>query len=390
MTTYFPQNNWEPFVYQRLNELIDTYQKPQGTPLDQQAYVVFDFDNTSAISDVEDNLMIYMLEHLLYKLSPQDFLLILTTGPFNFDLVLEEGRSNLTPRHLALDIIENYQWLYEHYILKQTMSLDDVKATDYYRDFQAKLRYYYKAVNKHFTRQAGQAWLTYWFQGYSQTEFIELCRRMLQHALDQPVERHAYTSSQERPGLAGQVESHFVSGLAFPRELRDLYQAFQTHQIATYVVSASPIDLVRTAVLEFGFNLPFDQIIAMCYSINAERQIIAQMEADSYITKQAGKTEAIMNLLAPLHGNAQPLALFGDSMGDYDMMTTLKDVKLNVLFNCLLDDGTSSLVELAQGLYRHSDAQFVVQGRNENTAQLRPSPKSIPLGSTNEQLLRSK
>ncbi len=387
MTTYFPQNNWEPFVYQRLNELIDTYQQPHGTPHNQQAYVVFDFDNTSAISDVEDNLMIYMLKHLLYKLSPQDFLMILTSGPFDFDLELAQGRPELTPRNLALDIIENYQWLYDHYIMNEAMSLNEAKATDYYRDFQAKLRYYYKAVNKHFTRQAGEPWVTYWFQGYSQTEFIELSRQMLAEALEQPFERHVFTSSEERPGLAGMVESQFVSGLAFPQELRDLYKALQSHQIATYVVSASPIDLVRTAVLEFGFNVPFNQIIAMCYGIDHDRHIRAQMEAGTYITKGAGKTDAILNLIAPLHGDSQPVALFGDSMGDYDMMMNLKGVRLNVLFNCLLDDDTRSIVELTHGLYGRPDAQFVLQGRDENAGQLRPSPKSIALDSTQERLM---
>lgn len=387
MTPYFPQNNWEPFVYQRLNHLIDTFRQAQGSPLNQQAYVVFDFDNTSAISDVEDNLMIYMLNYLLYKLSPQDFLLILTSGPFDFDLELEEGRPELTPRHLALDIIENYKWLYDHYIMNKTLTLSEVKQTDYYQDFQAKLRYYYKAVNKHFTRQAGHPWVTYWFQGYSQTEFIELSRQMLTVASEQPVERHHFTSSEKRPGLAGRVESQFVSGLTFPQELRELYKAFQSHQIAVYVVSASPIDLVRTAVLEFGYNIPFKQIIAMCYGIDQERKIQAQMEAGSFITKQAGKTQAILNLIAPHHGGAQPIALFGDSMGDYDMMMKLKDVKLNVLFNCLLEDETRSIVELALGLYHRPDAQFVLQGRDETIGQLRPSPKSISLENKQEQLM---
>lgn len=387
MSTYFPQNNWEPFVYQRLNGLIDTFQQAQGTPLKQQAYVVFDFDNTSAISDVEDNLMMFMLNHLLYKLSPDEFLVILTSGPFNFDLELEDGRPDLTPRNLALDLSEDYQWLYEHYILEEKLSLNEVKASEYYLNFRAKLRYYYKAVNKHFTRQAGKPWVTYWFQGYSQTDFIELSRQMLTEALEQPFERHIFTSSDERPGLAGRVESQFISGLAFPQELLDLYQAFQSHNIATYVVSASPIDLVRTAVLEFGFHVPFNQIIAMCYGIDHERKIVAEMEADTYITKQAGKTEAIFNLIAPLHGDTQPIALFGDSMGDYDMMMNLKDVKLNVLFNCLLEDGTRSIVELAHGLYRRPEAQFVVQGRDENKGQLRPSPKSIALESNEERLM---
>lgn len=387
MDTFFPQNNWEPFVYQRLNHLIQHYQQAGGTPLADQAYVVFDFDNTSAIADVEDNLMIYMLKQLLYKLTPEQFFTILTTGPFDFDLILEADRPNLTPANLAKDIIENYTWLYEHYIKAPQLSLEEVKATDFYQDFRAKLRYYYKAVNKHFIREAGQPWLTYWFQGYSQTELINLTREMLDHALVAPIELEVYHSSSQRPGIVGEVVADFTSGLRFPKELRDLYEVFQSHNIATYVVSASPIDVVRTAALEYGFQVPFNQVIAMCYQIDQDRKIMAYMEDNTFITKQAGKTAAIQQLIAPQHQGKQPIALFGDSMGDYDMMMNLQDVKLNVLFNCLLSDDTRSIVELAHGLIHRPDAQFVVQGRDENTGQLRPSNKSIAYGESQERLM---
>lgn len=65
MTYYFQEHQWEPYVYNRLNQLIDQFKTSESSNFKTKPYVVFDFDNTSIIGDVEDNLMIYMLDHLL-------------------------------------------------------------------------------------------------------------------------------------------------------------------------------------------------------------------------------------------------------------------------------------------------------------------------------------
>lgn len=381
---HFAQKNWEPFVYQRLNDIIEQYRQPDQTPTSQRAYAVFDFDNTSAIGDVEDNLMMYFLDHLIYRLSPDELYEIMTSGPFAFDTMMEPGNLHLTPRNLALDIRMQYEWLFNHYIHSAELTLAAVKQTEQYRDFSAKLRYYYKWVNTNFKRLAGEPWLTYWFSGYTPEELIALTRLMLKEALVKPFKVLQMTSSPQFPGHTGVVETNFVSGLSFPPELIDLYVAFQQANIETYVVSASPIDVVRTAATEYGYNVPRDHVIGMRYSLNSEGRIQAKMAPETYITKQAGKTEAIKQLIAPHFENRQPIALFGDSMGDYDMMMRFDRVALNVLFNCYHQDNTQDIVDIALGSLNQANAKYVLQGRDENQGSLRASSGTIPIGKKTE------
>lgn len=383
---HMARNNWEPFVYQRLTELIEHFQQPAHTAIEDRSYVVFDFDNTSAIGDVEDNLMMYFLEHLAYRLEPAALLKIMTTGPFDFDTPIDSKRPKLTLRNLAKDVNSQYIWLYEQYIQGASSTLSEIKQSEQYHDFSAKIRFYYKWVNSNLQRIAGEPWLTYWFIGYTPEELIDITRKMLKEALAQTIEVKQMKSSPNYPGEAGVVETNFIAGLSFPEELLDLYAAFQQANIDTYVVSASPIDVVRTAATEFGYNVPYDQVIGMRYTLNEQGTIEAQMATDTFITKQAGKSEAITALIATRHQNRQPIALFGDSMGDYHMMRQFSDVKLNVLFNCYHQDDTQQLVKEAIDVFNQANARFVLQGRDENIGSLRPSQATIPIESTQEVL----
>lgn len=387
MTNYFPQNNWEAFAYKRLNQLIDQYKSESDTPKSSRHYVVFDFDNTSVIGDVEDNNMMYMAEHLLYKISPERFLEILTSGPFDVDYVLNIANPGMSPRNMALDIMDDYQWLWDNYInATNPITLEEAKDSMEYQSFRAKIRYYYLWVNKLFTRQSGQPWLTYWFEGYTQEELIQHTKAMIDWAIAQEPKVHTFESPWRRLGRSGIIESQFTSGLAFPQELLDLYAAFQANGIETYVVSASPIDIVRTAAVDYGFNVPYDQVVAMEYTFNDNGQIQAVMAPDSFITKREGKTEAIQARIMPLQEGKEPIALFGDSMGDYHMMRNFEGVKLNVLFNCLASDDTRLLVNEASDLYDVDEAKIVIQGRDENKLSLLPQRESIGIGLTDAQL----
>jgi len=383
MSKYFDQRNWEPFVYQRLNEVIDQYKKPEATELSERNYVVFDFDNTSALNDIEDNTMIYMLDHLSYQLSPEDFHSVLTSGPYNFDEPLLIDHPEITLANLAEDIIQQYTYLYEVYIRvdeKERPAIEDIHQTDQFKTFSAKLRLFYNLANNELTKIAGEAWPTYWFAEYTKDEFIQLVKKVLDSALETPFGNRILKSSEKFPGKTGVNESNFETGLAFPDEIFDLYKAFQDNGIVVYVVSASPIDVVQTAVTHYGFQVPINQVFGMKYSFDQDGKITNKIKPSTHITKKDGKTELIEKMIKPNHQGKDPVALFGDSTGDYHMMTELKESKLNVLFNRYMDNETQKIVKKADNTYGISSASFVVQGRDENKGILVPSPKTIPLG----------
>lgn len=392
MTVYFPQNNWEPFAHKRLNVLIDNYKKPAGTPLSEQEFAVFDFDNTSAVLDIEDNLMMYMMDNLLYKLTPAEFYQILTTGPFDLDTPFYAADEPLiTANNLATDIIDQYEWLYNHYINQADKSVDrlsEIQKSPQFMTFSAKLRMFYNLYNASFVRQATDPWATYWFANYTVVDFKTMVKEMLDQALLAPFTNRVWSSATEFPGITGIIESSFETGLTFPTELTDLYHALQANNIATYVISASPIDLVRVAAMAYDYNVPESQIIGMCYPVDADGKIVAQIEPETFVTKAPGKVEAIKNLIMTKHHGKEPLAVFGDSTGDYNMMTEFEHTQISLLFNRYMANATQEIVEDAIAQYNQRDARYLLQGRNENTGQLRPYQTTIPIGHT-EAVLRA-
>ena len=84
---------------------------------DSGKYVVFDFDNTSVIFDVEEALLIYQIENLAFKIDPDDMADVLETQiP---DLTAPVGTTvdgeDVSVEELVADLTSDYAWLYENY-----------------------------------------------------------------------------------------------------------------------------------------------------------------------------------------------------------------------------------------------------------------------------------
>ena len=372
--TYFNQNNWEPFAYRRLNQVIDKNKN------NQDSFVVFDFDNTSIIMDIEDNYMIYAIDNLLYHLSAEEFHKMLLSGPFNFDFPF----NNATVKDLADDIAQAYTYLYDHYIKlpeseKTHLLLEEIRQTPEFQDFKAKYRAYYVTVGKNFKRQPGHEWVSYHFSGQTREEYYQNCLKMFSAMEKHPFEVKEFTSATA--GKAGKVTARFNSGLHFPQETRDLYRAFQDNGIAVYIISASPVDLVYAASEYFKLNVDREHIIAMEYP-TVDGVIQPAVLVDSFVTKGIGKTEAIQQGIMPNHNNQDPISVFGDSTGDYNMMFDFDNLQLAVLFNVLSDDQTQEIVDQAIQSYGNDDARYVLQGRNEQLGRLQPSQGTLAIGAT--------
>lgn len=396
---HLTQKNWAPRTYQALCDVIAAYGNESSSyNPDKPPYVVFDFDNTSAIMDIEDLLMLYMLLHLNYKLTPEQFQAVLfdgvAAGIADSEELLDSSNPKATIRNITADITADYTWLYYHYEgfgQDGTESLEEVKKSLQYQDFAAKIRLFYTVINGKFKRKAGYPWMTYLFAGRTSEELSELAYQSISYWLQfGKFERVTLTGPENLPGKAGVITSSYETGLAFPQELTELYQVLKENGIKVYVISASPVDVVKTAAThaDFGYNLNPEYVIGMYYTKDADGMIQHGMQPGKHITKGEGKTAVITDVLMPENNNQQPLMLFGDSTGDFDMMTQLEDVKLCVLFNRYLDDDTQKLVQEAVQSMEHPNPRVVLQGRDENLGTLRPSEKSILLGTSKEVLMR--
>ncbi|NLD31825.1 MAG: haloacid dehalogenase-like hydrolase [Trichococcus flocculiformis] len=390
--------NWAPHTHQALNAVISSYGN-QSSSFDPAAppYVVFDFDNTSAIMDIEDTLMLYMLLHLDYRLTPDQFHAILTDGLENVgatvDTLLDKTNPLATIGNIADDIKVAYAWLYKQYegfMQGGTLSLEEAKKSSYYEEFAAKIRLFYTVINGDFKRKAGYPWMTYLFAQRSIKELRQLAYQSISYWLQYgKFERVTLTSPADLTSKAGVIVSHYDTGLAFPNELKELYHVLQANGIVVYVISASPVDVVQVAAThpDFGYGLDNEHVIGMYYNKDENGLIQPSMQPGKNITKGPGKTAVITEQLMPKHNEKQPLMLFGDSTGDYDMMMELKDTKLCVLFNRYMNDDTQKMAREAFRTIEDENPRIVLQGRDENKGSLRPSEKTILLGTQEEVLI---
>ena len=389
--------NWAPETRARMQAVIDAN-------AGKGRYVVFDFDNTSVVFDVEEALLIYQIENLRFKMAPKDLEGVLETQiP---DLKASVGKNldgkDVTVADLVADITADYEWLcknYEGLGGGGKRDLTYIRATEQYQDFAAKLRYMYSAVGDTFDASVSYPWVTYLFAGMTPDEVYALAAES--HKYWAGYGRHAsetWTSPVSKPGKAGVVSVSFTTGVNFTDELKDLYATLMANDIDVYIISASFIDVIKAANAEMGYNVPEDQVFAMRNVLEGGKYTNEYDYdwggKDKYAqTQAAGKSTIITNFIAPKYNGVGPLMVFGDSAGDWNMMTDWMDegdTQLGVIFNRSRkpsDPIHAGSVEAAETIGR-ADARFVLQGRDENTGELIPTQKAIMLGTDEEVLVR--
>lgn len=81
------REDWAEYTKDSLNTLMATYgsKKAGGNP-----YVVFDFDNTCSIFDVEEQLAAYQLQTMAFAITPEQLPAILVTELSELDKDLTE------------------------------------------------------------------------------------------------------------------------------------------------------------------------------------------------------------------------------------------------------------------------------------------------------------
>ena len=127
---HLKRSDWAADVKTAINDFFDTYSSTSG------AYVVFDFDNTSSIFDVEEQLMVYQLQIMGFAMSPDELKLAVSCG-------LEDSMGELTP--WVTDVYNAYKFLYDEYgpfvpagLPSERQSV--VQADPMWREFASKMR----------------------------------------------------------------------------------------------------------------------------------------------------------------------------------------------------------------------------------------------------------
>lgn len=386
------KGKWAPATYQAVNELIEKHgvKSPSYNP-NKKPYVIFDWDNTSIMNDTEEALFVYQINHLAYKLTPEEFSKVIRTnvpeGPFADGYKNADG-GQVTLDAIASDLVSDYQYLYDSYKgLAGTKSLEEVTATEPFYDFRTKLFFLYEAINETHSTSIGYPWVLYLFTNMTVDEVHKLAEASNDASLGMAIETETWTSPKALAGKAGVVTVSHTTGLRLTSEVANLMNTFRSNGIDVYVVSASLEDVVRVfaTLPKYGYNLPSENVIGMRLAIE-NGLITNKYQAHYPITVGHGKTEVIQSVLEKKYGHG-PIFIAGDSNGDFEMMTEQNSVKLALVVNRVKGGKIGQQAAKAAEQLGKNNPSVVLQGRDENTGMWIPTEQTIRLGKSVPQLI---
>lgn len=387
---------WDPNTRAKIQKMIETYGS-QGKDYDpaKKPYAVFDWDQTCIFNDTQEALFRYMIANLMFKATPEQFAAAIRQDVpkdnFGKDYNNQEGKA-VNIDLIAADLDADYKYLYDNYIKDGKMKLEEVQKTDEFKSFQAKLAYLYEAIGGTFSAEISYPWVLYLFAGMTEAEVKAVSEKSNDVALGDRIGTYALASPKERPGKAGVISlGGYKYGLRLAPEMSNLMNVLRDNGIDVYVCSASHEAVVRVfaSLPKYGYNVPEENVVAMKTKMTDGKYLGEYDYSDGYPqTQQKGKVTAIEKVLIAKYGYA-PIFIAGDSQGDFNMASEFPGTKLSLIINRVRKDDFGKLGLEAVKFIAEESARYVMQGRDENTGQFRPSTSTIKMGQTEETLFHS-
>lgn len=410
--------NWAPNTKNEIDKII--YENKGVT----NAYVVFDWDNTSIFGDVQDIVLFYQIEHLAFKLTPEQFkysfLHYTDTGKdVNLEIPkkdFDKSFSNSDGKYvninsIAEDCYNDYKYFYNNFRemnagAEGNLSLNEIRETDQFKDFRAKIWFTYAALYKTFSPNVAYTWVMY----ISAAGFrIEEFSIIVENAIDWGIKRDSginyFDSPESLPGKTGVIRNskigNYVLNTVRPvAEIISLFTELSKNKIQVFISTASLQNIVEVFATnpKYGYNLPKNHILGMRLKKDNDGKFLARYDnSENYtINSMTGKTININNILVKKY-KSNPIIIGGDSDGDYSMMTELsgicktkminnyKPVSLLLVVNRLKGGKIGEICDVAIkqfGSPQNNKTIVVMQGRNENEGVWIASEKTIKINET--------
>ena len=423
------RDDWADDVKIAINDLLATYGKDGVNPA-ESAYVVFDFDNTSSIFDVEEQLVVYQLQVMAFAINPGELREVLLTGIKDPDKDLTDlGYGKGSINDWVNDICSAYTVLWEKYgpfTVKGVASdrLDEMQADGQWQEFSTKMRTLYELIYDAESADVAYPWITYWFTGMTEDEIYDLATEAFAKYKDVDTSVVVWTSPSDIESKTGVVSIEWTSGIQVSDNIRELWKALNDNGIDVWVCSASCTGAICAAVDSFGLHDDCKGMLAMTNKTDEKGRYLAEYDMETgcgyYADKDGswtrmsrpiktqtqgkGKVTAIINAIAPEYDGHGPLAGFMDSTGDFNFCTEFESLKLVICFNRAnrkVTDGGGLIAEVA--MYEKEtlgydlakannagDTLYVLQGRDENGKRsFRNSNRTILFGQQEETLFKN-
>jgi phosphoserine phosphatase len=353
------EGRWVPQNRAVLDKVISE-SKNQGN------YAVFDWDYTSIYQDTQENLFRYQIDNLRFKMTPEQFSKAIRKDipldNFSDDYKNVNGQS-INIEKIGSDLDKDYTFIYNNYIKNKKMSLEQIKATEEFKDFRGKLAFLYEAIGGSFSHDVSYPWVLYLFEGMKVSEVKALAKEANDFGIGNKLGKYTLESSDVLTGKAGKVSHSYKSGLRTQPETANLFRELKANGIKVYIISASLQDIVEVFATDktYGYNLEDGSVYGMRLEMNGD-EYRAEYKSGYPQTQTKGKVQIIETYLKPKHNGKAPILVAGDSSGDFNMLSEYKDTKV-----LLLMKREGKLDDVAK------DSRALIQKRNAQTGLLDPN-----------------
>lgn len=386
------EGKWAPDTRARLQKLIDDNGiKNADYDSNKKPYVVFDWDQTCIFNDTQESMFRYMIDNLEFKATPEEFAVLIRKNipKNNFSTAYNNKKGErVNIDKIGADLDSDYKFLYDNYINGKSMTLEDIKQTDEFKDFQAKYAYLYEAIGGTFSADISYPWVLYSFTGMTPQEVADLAEKANDYALKRGISTYTLSSPEGMEGTAGVISlDGYKDGLRIEPEISDLMAVLKANGIDVYICSASHQNVVEVfaSLPKYTYNVPKENVLGMRTKVE-NGKFISEYEDNWPQTQQRGKTEAIESVLVSKYGYG-PILVCGDSQGDYYMATDFPETQLTLIINRLRTDDFGKLSIYALKQKGQENARYVMQGRDENKGEFRPDEATIKMGTEEAKLL---
>ena len=315
------------------------------------------------------------------------------------------------------DCYNDYKFLFDNFRLlnpnsKGNLTLEEIKNSDQYKDFRAKMFFTYSALYDSFPSNVSYTWVLYVTAvGFTSEELKTLAEKSIDWGIKSPIEEIYFDSPESLPGKTGMISNTglnnpFRSGIKTIPEITGLFKTLRDNKIEVFICSASLQDVVEVFAEnpKYGYELPANHVLGMRLNKDTNGRFIAEYDFTDYYTVNGGegKTININNILVKRY-KSNPIMIAGDSDGDYPMITQFsgldgsplvnefEPLQLVLIMNRLKKGKIGALCEIAVRQLENnsfSETIIVLQGRDENSGCWIPSEKTLKFGFKGEDYLR--
>lgn len=377
-----PRMNWEQKNYEALGTLIrdNGVLSPDYDP-SCKAFAVFDFDNTISCNDISETLIDYMVDNLLFRMTPAQFHTAFSESLVELGVPLANPIGDVKPvvsiGDVLVDIELDYIYLWHHYSgYNGDKGLDRIHRTRWFRDFKAKFRWLYDNIYDSVPSGISDSWYLHIFERYTPEEIREMTSRSVDYWMTRPLRRSSFKAG--RKGRSGKITSTVYTGFRLIPEMVSLINTLKANGIDVYICSASQEDVVEGAACnpKYGLNVPADHVFGIRLNVDSEGRIASGLLDGYPVTWGPGKVEAIKAFISPEHCGKEPVLVGGDSNGDYDMMVMFPKLVNALIIN---KNAGSKIGTLCQDGLSNPGSGNLVQGRDENRGVFIPTKEPILL-----------